>query len=245
MISRTRSGVIPLLGLGLRGLVALGIIGLIILMGQLLWQRVQSRPAPPEPLTLSSDSAPAPRQVAAAPDFGEPEALPRPQPVSIVDTPPRPNMTTEEMFRSAAAPYNLDWQIVAELAYQESLMNPLALGRDNDMGLMQIIPATWNTFAPQVGVDDPFDAYSSALVGAAYLAYMRDFATVRGHPEMYWAVIGYNWGPNNLENLWANNGDWADVPPTQQNYALKILQAAANGAKRWQTYDIPLASAPN
>lgn len=242
MSSRARPELVPLLGFSLRGLLGLGLLGLILLMGQLLWQRIQQHQPAPEPPHFTADQPASVRQAVSAPNFGESDALPRPEPVIIAAPPPQPDMTYETMFKAAASPYNLDWQIVAELAYQESLMNPLALGRDNDMGMMQIIPSTWNAFAPQVGVTDPFDAYSNIRVGAAYLAYMRDFAVSRGHPEMYWAVIGYNWGPDNLDSLWANNGSWADVPTTQQNYALKILQAASNNSQRWRAYDIQPAT---
>ncbi len=143
-------------------------------------------------------------------------------------------MTYEEIFQEIAPQYGLDWRLMAELAYQESRMNPLAVGKDSDMGLMQIIPSTWNEWAPKVGVTDPFDPYSNTLVAAAYLAYIRDYNRVRGHPEDYWLLIGYNWGPNNLRQLFENNGGFAEAPETQRRYALTILQARANASARWQ-----------
>lgn len=150
--------------------------------------------------------------------------------------PPQTNATAsyEEMFKATAAQYNLDWRVLAELAYQESRMNPLAVGRDNDMGLMQIIPTTWSRWAPQVGVTDPFDPYSNIQVGAAYLAYARDVAQAHGYTQDYWMLIGYNWGTTNLDRLLAQNGTWAQVPLKQQYYALTILQAAQSPAPRWQ-----------
>ncbi len=143
-------------------------------------------------------------------------------------------MTYEEMFQAAASAYDLDWHLLAELAYQESRMNPWAIGRDNDMGMMQIIPATWNEFAPQVGVTDPFDPYSNIRVGAAYLAYMRDFTHSRGYTEDVWMVVGYNWGPENLEALFAGQGTWAQVPARQRNYAIAIVEATHKKLARWQ-----------
>lgn len=147
---------------------------------------------------------------------------------------PESEMTYEEMFQEIAPQYGLDWRLLAELAYQESRMNPLALGRDNDMGLMQIVPATWQEWAPKVGVSDPFDPYSNVLVGAAYLAYVRDYSLAQGYSEEYWALIGYNWGPDNLRQLFENNGGFNEVPDKQRLYALTILQARAEGLDRWR-----------
>jgi soluble lytic murein transglycosylase-like protein len=182
---------------------------------------------------------------------GQPMTLSQPVPLTatialiskdavILTLPPKPQpqikaeMTYEEMFQEIAPQYNLDWRLLAELAYQESLMDPLAIGKDNDMGLMQIIPSTWDAWAPQVGVSDPFDPYSNILVGAAYLAYVRDYARNRGHTDDYWMLIGYNGGPENLDRLFAHNGDWAEVPAKQRNYALAILKATYNKTDRWR-----------
>ncbi len=143
-------------------------------------------------------------------------------------------MTYEEMFQIAAARYNLDWRLLSELAYQESRMNPMAIGRDDDMGLMQIIPTTWHRWAPEVGVTDPFDPFSNILVGAAFLAHMRDYALNKGYSDEYWMLVGYNWGPNNLNKLFGQNGNWAQVPNPQRTYALAILQAAYAPARRWE-----------
>jgi soluble lytic murein transglycosylase-like protein len=166
----------------------------------------------------------------AAPDFGE-DRVPAHRPE---DSGARIELSYEEMFQEVALMYGLDWHLLAELAYQESRMNALALGKDNDMGLMQIIPSTWEEWAPQVGVSDPFDPYSNVLVGAAYLAYVRDYCQAKGRPEIYWMVVGYNWGPDNLRQLFEQNGDWAQVPPRQRRYALEILQAVSDNSARWK-----------
>jgi hypothetical protein len=140
----------------------------------------------------------------------------------------------EQIFQEVGAMYALDWRLLAEIAYQESRMNSLAVGRDNDLGLMQIIPTTWNEWAPKVGVTDPFDPYSNVLVAAAYLAYNRDYARRHGHTEEEWMLIGYNWGPDNLRRHFADNYDWGELPEKRRNYALQILQARANDLRRWQ-----------
>jgi soluble lytic murein transglycosylase-like protein len=122
-----------------------------------------------------------------------------------------------------ALQYGLDWRMLAELAYRESRMNPFAVGRDNDMGLMQIVPSTWNEWAPKVGVSDPFDPYSNVLVAGAYLAYLRSYCQARGYQETQWMLVGYNWGPDNLGKLFESEGDWEQVPEKQRYYALNIV----------------------
>ena len=76
-------------------------------------------------------------------------------------------ITYEEMFREIAPQYGLDWQMLARQAYRESGFNPQAVGQDNDAGLMQIIPSTWDEWAPQVGASDPLDPYSNVQIGRA------------------------------------------------------------------------------
>ena len=78
-------------------------------------------------------------------------------------------MPYEEIFRSIAAEYNLDWHLLVEQAYRESRFDPLAVGKANDLGLMQVLPATWDEWAPKVGVYDPFDPASNVRVAGAPL----------------------------------------------------------------------------
>lgn len=167
------------------------------------------------------------QQPVGAPDFGESDL-----PVlkfSVEGGDHSAEMTYEAMFREIAPRYGLDWRLLAGLAYQESRLNPWAIGRDNDMGLMQILPSTWNEWAPQVGVTDPFDPYSNVSVAAAYLAYLREYCQARGYPETQWMLIGYNWGPDNLRQLFERNGRWAQVPDKQRRYVLNILQVSGSG----------------
>ena len=143
-------------------------------------------------------------------------------------------MSYEEIFKEIAPQYGLDWRLLAEIAYQESRMDRFALGKDNDMGLMQIIPSTWSEWAPKVGVSDPYDPYSNVLVAAAYLAYIRDYARSRGYTEEYWMLVGYNWGPNNLSELF--DYKQVQIPDRQDRYATDILRAVSAGSARWQAY---------
>ena len=222
----------PLIGPLLTSGVGLGLLALGIFI-------VQTTPlfAPSSPRFVASE-----RRVDPASDRDQVRIASRSQvnqsqAVSPADDPAEAvnlELTYEEIFQDIGPRYGLEWRLLAEIAYQESRMDPWALGRDHDMGLMQIVPATWNEWAPKVGVSDPYDPYSNVLVAAAYLAYVRDYARGYGHHEEQWMLIGYNWGPNNLRQLFERDQGWAQIPKKQRNYALQILQARSAGANRWQ-----------
>jgi hypothetical protein len=140
------------------------------------------------------------------------------------------DLTYEEIFKEVAQAYDLDWRLLAEQAYQESRLDPLAIGVSNEIGLMQILPSTWIEWAPKVGVSDPFDPYSNVLVAAAYLVFLREYFGSLGYTEEYWMVAAYNWGPNNLRQVLEDNGGWAQVPPKTRRYTLDILRATEAGS---------------
>lgn len=221
------------LGQGLVWLVTLSLVGLVIFTTHLMITRFQMETKPAEWNQSPASVQAGQSGVMVAPKFQQPVEL-APAPFQLPgESGDRPE-NYEQMFQEIASQYELDWRLLAELAYQESRMNPLAVGRHHDMGLMQIIPSTWNEWAPKVNVSDPFEPYSNVLVGAVYLAYVRDYCRARGYPEVYWMLVGYNWGPDNLRHLFESNGGWADVPAKQRQYALEILQATSNQTSRWQ-----------
>lgn len=49
-------------------------------------------------------------------------------------------MTYAEMFTEIAQKYGLDWRLLAEQAWTESRLDPLAVGKANDMGLFRNHP---------------------------------------------------------------------------------------------------------
>ena len=136
----------------------------------------------------------------------------------------------EDMFREIAGQHNLDWKLLAELAYRESRLDPLAVGAAREVGLMQILPSTWQEWAPIVGVSDAFDPYSNIQVAAAYLAFLKEYCSQRGYVEDYWMLVAYNWGPDNMRRLFDERGGWDQVPDETRRYTLGILRAAETGA---------------
>lgn len=142
--------------------------------------------------------------------------------------PQRPQgvQTYRDLFQMVAEEFGLDWRLLAAVAYRESRLNPWALGKDNDMGLMQIIPETWNEFAPLFGAEDPFDPLDNVRVGAAYLVHVHGLLSDMGYPEWPWALAAYNWGPHNVARVLRNGADWYQIPGPQRRYVDDILRAA-------------------
>ncbi|MCP4167811.1 MAG: lytic transglycosylase domain-containing protein [Chloroflexi bacterium] len=131
------------------------------------------------------------------------------------------------LFAKIAADYDLDKHLLAEQAWRESRWNPLAVGRSRDMGIMQIIPSTWQKWSKKVGVYDPFDPESNIRVGAAFLASLKvmlnkDLSIDGDH----WMLVAYNWGPINVRRLIEGGKGWLDVPQNRRDYATDILLAA-------------------
>lgn len=185
---------------------------------------------------VQPDMVTAPGQPVAAqeqPLGAEPAAEPTPVVVaSPGDTqaaapPDRTTMTYEQMFRAVGDEYGLDWRLLAAQAYVESGFNPVALGSQGDLGLMQVLPATWQEWAPQVSATDPFDSYSNVRVAAAYLDYLRTLLDQRnGHSGIEWMLVAYNWGPNQLQTFLNSGSTWNDLEEQRRNYANDILGIA-------------------
>jgi soluble lytic murein transglycosylase-like protein len=135
-------------------------------------------------------------------------------------------VTYQQMFQEIALRYDLNWRVLAAQAYIESGFDSLALGKQGDMGLMQILPATWHEWAPVVNASDPFDSYSNVLVGAVYLDHLRSELCKKGYPQTEWMLVAYNWGIDKvLDHLAAGQG-WEDLPANRRQYALDILRVA-------------------
>ena len=184
-------------------------------------------PGTPAPIPSPQPAAP-PDARSLAGQAGQPGQAGAVQPAPAAPPhSPGDGLTYAQMFQEIALRYDLDWRALAAQAYVESSFDALALGNDGDMGLMQILPPTWREWAPAVEANDPFDAYSNALVAAAYLDYLRTLLGKRGLPEIRWMLVAYNWGPDKLAEFLDGGGTWESLPATRRRYADDILRIAA------------------
>lgn len=155
----------------------------------------------------------------------------RPTAVAPQSAAPAPVLSSyDALFQAAARQHHFDWQLLARLAYLESRFDAEAVGAKGELGLMQIHPSTWQTWALKVGVTDPFDPQSNILVGTTYLAHIRDRLTREGYGEVKWMLAAYNWGPENLQQLFKSGGGWSEVPLKTRQYALRISQSRLSDA---------------
>lgn len=122
----------------------------------------------------------------------------------------------EQLFREAGDQYDLDWRLLAAMAYQESLWDPDARSFTGVRGLMMLTLPT----AKFVGVTNRIDPRQSIFGGARYLIWVRDQISADiPEPDRTWfAMAAYNIGLGHLNDARIltrnNNRDpdrWIDV----------------------------------
>jgi len=121
-----------------------------------------------------------------------------------------------DFFHAAAKKYNLDWKLLAAVAYQESHWNPAAVSPTGVKGIMMLTHAT----AKQMKVADRRDPEQSIDGGAHYLATrIKKIPDRIKEPDRTWlALTSYNIGLGHLEDAriitqtqGANPDKWVDV----------------------------------
>ena len=122
----------------------------------------------------------------------------------------------EAMFRNTAQKYNLDWHLVAAIAYQESHWDPRAKSPTGVRGLMMLTLDT----AKEMGVTNRLDAAQSLEGGVAYFLKLKARLPerIKDPDRSLFALAAYNVGFGHLEDarilIVRNNRNpdlWADV----------------------------------
>ena len=101
-------------------------------------------------------------------------------------------------FYEAEEITNIDWRLIAALAYQESHWDPMATSSTNVRGIMMLTEDT----AERMEVTDRLDARQSILAGARYLLILKDTLPSRiVEPDRTWiALAAYNQGYAHIED---------------------------------------------
>ena len=121
----------------------------------------------------------------------------------------------QSSFEEQARNYNHDWELLVAMGYQESHLDANAVSPTGVRGLMMLT----NNTAKAMGVSDRVDPYQSIGGGARYLEQMKDdFADVPKTDRIWFALAGYNMGPNavksiqrQLRNQGIDDKSWANV----------------------------------
>ena len=104
----------------------------------------------------------------------------------------------EEMFRETADIFNIDWLLLAAIAYQESHWNAKAKSPTGVRGLMMLTRPT----AKEMGITNRLDAEQSLIAGAQYfLKTKKRLSKQILEPDRTWmALASYNVGFGHLED---------------------------------------------
>ncbi|WP_352258122.1 transglycosylase SLT domain-containing protein [Psychrobacter sp. TB55-MNA-CIBAN-0194] len=121
----------------------------------------------------------------------------------------------QSSFEEQARNYNHDWELLVAMGYQESHLDADAVSPTGVRGLMMLT----NNTAKAMGVSDRVDPYQSIGGGARYLEQMKDdFADVPKSDRIWFALAGYNMGPNAVKSIQrtlqaqgVNDKSWANV----------------------------------
>jgi membrane-bound lytic murein transglycosylase F len=103
-----------------------------------------------------------------------------------------------KLIQKVAAEYQLDWHLLAAIAYQESHWNPAAESPTGVRGMMMLTLPT----AQEMGVEDRLDPAESLRGGARYLKNIkRRLPNDIYDPDRTWlALAAYNIGMGHLED---------------------------------------------
>jgi hypothetical protein len=125
----------------------------------------------------------------------------------------------------AAARYRVPEQWVRAVMRQESGGEEQAVSPVGAMGLMQVMPATYQGLRERYGLgDDPYDPHNNVLAGTAYIREMYDRYGAPGF------LAAYNAGPDRVDLYLAGS---ADLPDETVNYLAAITPSLGN--------DVPLS----
>lgn len=139
---------------------------------------------------------------------------------------------------------NMDWRLLAAIAYQESHWNPQATSPTGVRGLMMLTRAT----AEGLGVKDRLDPEESIAGGSLYLERLmaRLPESIPQDERIWFALAAYNMGYGHMldvrqltQTQGANPDSWADVKQrlpllSQKKYYQRLTYGYARGYEAYQ-----------
>ena len=127
-------------------------------------------------------------------------------------------------IREAAARYRVPERWVRAVMRQESGGQEQATSPVGAMGLMQVMPTTYEELRVRHRLgDDPYDPHNNVLAGTAYIREMYDRFGAPGF------LAAYNAGPDRVDSYLAGR---ADLPDETVNYLAAITPNLGNDVPR-------------
>lgn len=122
----------------------------------------------------------------------------------------------DDIFKEAAEKYNVSYDLLKAIAYNESRFQADATSSAGAMGIMQLMPST----AAAMGVQDAYDPYQNIMGGAKLLSTLSDMYD--GNQTLM--IAAYNAGSGNVAK-------YGGIPPFKetQNYVAKVLATLQSG----------------
>ena len=140
-------------------------------------------------------------------------------PTHYYPPPGPPNDPWGPYIQEASRRFNVPELWIREVMRQESGGDETAVSSAGAMGLMQVMPSTYETLREQYGLgDDPFEPHDNVLAGTAYIREMYDRY---GSPGF---LAAYNAGPQRVDDYLAT-GD--PLPNETVNYIASIAPRIA------------------
>ncbi|QIQ22210.1 membrane-bound lytic murein transglycosylase MltF [Zophobihabitans entericus] len=145
----------------------------------------------------------------------------------------------QPLFEKYAQENNLDWRLLAAMAYQESHWNPKAISSTGVRGMMMLTQST----AQSLNVTNRLDAEQSIRGGTQYLRQLinRLPKSIPEDERVWFALAAYNMGYAHLldarrlaTRLGKNPDSWIDVKQmlpllTEEEYYTTLKYGAARG----------------
>lgn len=138
-----------------------------------------------------------------------------------------------DLMKEVATEYQMDWRLLAAIAYQESHWNPLAKSPTGVRGMMMLTRPT----AKELGVKNRLNAKQSLRGGVRYLNSLKRRLSQNIHDEdrLWFALAAYNVGLGHVrdariltERQGGNPNRWVDVekrlPLLRQKQYYKTLK---------------------
>lgn len=102
----------------------------------------------------------------------------------------------DELFQRECARHDVDWRLIASLAFQESRFDPSAVSWAGAVGLMQMIPRTAGRSAEAL-----HDPELNVTLGVRYFRELFDgYSYLPVEQRLRFALAAYNCGPGHLED---------------------------------------------